>query len=110
MIRRATAPHFLATKLEAFSDRGHEDFMASHDLEDIVCVVDGRPELPEEVRECANPKMRAYIAERVSRLVGDERFVSALPGHLGGSAAAQARVPVTYERFRAIAEAGAAKP
>ena len=36
------APAFIATKLEAFRDRGGGDFLMSHDLEDIVTVVDGR--------------------------------------------------------------------
>jgi predicted nucleotidyltransferase len=47
-IRVVTAPFFLATKLEAFRTRGREDFMASHDLEDIIALVDGRSELVEE--------------------------------------------------------------
>ena len=34
-----TAPVFIATKLEAFADRGAGDFLASHDLEDITTVV-----------------------------------------------------------------------
>src|SRR5208283_2177257 len=42
-IRVITAPYFLATKMEAFHGRGQNDFRMSHDLEDIVTVVDGRP-------------------------------------------------------------------
>lgn len=37
-----TAPYFLATKLEAFYGRGRNNF-GSHDLEDVVTVIDGRP-------------------------------------------------------------------
>lgn len=48
-IRVVTAPFFLATKIEAFKERGRGDFMASHDLEDIIALVDGRRELLEEV-------------------------------------------------------------
>ncbi|MBU4563904.1 MAG: hypothetical protein KMY53_09440 [Desulfarculus sp.] len=48
-IKVISAPCFLATKLEAFDGRGERDFMASHDLEDLVAVVDGREELAEEV-------------------------------------------------------------
>jgi len=43
IISLIAAPVFIATKLEAFHDRGGGDFLASHDLEDIVTVVDGRP-------------------------------------------------------------------
>lgn len=41
-VRAATAPAFLATKLIALADRGAGDYRASHDLEDILAVVDGR--------------------------------------------------------------------
>ena len=45
-----TAPVFLATKLEAFRGRGQGDFLFSHDLEDLMAVVDGRAALVEECR------------------------------------------------------------
>jgi len=48
-IRAVTAPLFLATKIEAFRSRGREDLVASHDLEDLIAVVDGRAALVGEV-------------------------------------------------------------
>src|SRR4030067_503869 len=42
-IRMVTAPYFLVTKLAAFDSRGKGDYVASHDMEDIVAVLDGRP-------------------------------------------------------------------
>lgn len=47
-IRVITAPCFVATKLEAFHGGGDGDYLASHDLEDIIGLVEGRPELLEE--------------------------------------------------------------
>jgi len=41
-IRVITAPFFLATKMEAFRGRGNMDYLASHDLEDLVAVIEGR--------------------------------------------------------------------
>lgn len=41
---------FLATKLEAFNDRGDGDYLASHDLEDVITVVDGRRHIVEDVQ------------------------------------------------------------
>jgi len=41
-IRLISAPYFLATKLEAFHGRGQFDYRKSHDLEDIVTILDGR--------------------------------------------------------------------
>lgn len=48
-IRLVTAPAFVATKLEAFTDRGRGDLLSSHDLQDVLNVVDGRPELSQEL-------------------------------------------------------------
>ena len=52
-IKLIAAPVFIATKLEAFKDRGKDasgqpDLLGSHDLEDIITVSDRRPELIEE--------------------------------------------------------------
>lgn len=44
-----SATCFLATKFAAFHDRGKGDF-ASHDLEDIITVIDGRDRLLDEIR------------------------------------------------------------
>jgi len=50
-IRLISAPAFMATKFVAFADRGNRDFLASHDLEDIINLIDGRPELIDEVAQ-----------------------------------------------------------
>ena len=46
--RIVDAPHFCATKLDAYSDRGKGD-LYHHDIEDVVAVVDGRVELHGEL-------------------------------------------------------------
>jgi hypothetical protein len=85
-IRLVTAPYFLATKLEAFRGRGGGDFMASHDLEDIVTVIDGRATVVDEVVS-APPELRVYLAEEFARLLDTDAFIDALPGHLPGDRA-----------------------
>lgn len=100
-IRLVTPPMFLATKLEAFRTRGRGDFRASHDLEDIVTVVDGRPELPREVLASA-PSVRTYLASEIGTLLQNAAFIQALPGHLPGDEASQARAPLIRDRFREI--------
>ncbi len=47
-IKLISAPVFLGTKLEAFKGRGNNDFMASHDLEDVITIIDGRQPLLDE--------------------------------------------------------------
>lgn len=101
-IRLITAPTFIATKLEAFADRGHGDFLASHDLEDITTLIDGRPELVDEVA-ATTAELRNYLAIRFETLLRTPAFLDALPGHLPSDAASQARVPIILERLRQLA-------
>ena len=60
-IRLMDPVHFLATKLEAFTGRGDNDFVMSHDLEDVVCVLDGRPELEDEIANSTQEVKRLYL-------------------------------------------------
>ena len=59
--RIVTAPVFLATKLETFRGRGQGNFLFSHDLEDLMAVVDGRASLLEECR-LSPPELRNDLA------------------------------------------------
>lgn len=78
-IRLISAPAFVATKFEAFFDRGRGDVLGSHDLEDIVNVVDGRPELVAEIALAA-PELRQYLAAQCRALLAMPGFMNALPG------------------------------
>lgn len=100
-IRLISPPAFIGTKLEAFHGRGAGDFLASHDLEDIITVVDGRPELSKEVRE-ASFQLREYLVAQIRALLQNHNFLEALPAHLPGDAASQARLPELLSRLRAL--------
>lgn len=101
-VRLISAPCFVATKLEAFRGRGHDDYQASHDLEDIISVIMGRSALIEEIT-AAPMELRDYLANETGRLLGIPEFVDALPGHLPGDRESQALLPLLVERLRAIA-------
>ena len=73
--------------------------MASHDLEDIIAIVDGRDELSHEV-DSAPPELRQYLATKFSAFLANTAFADALPGHLAGD---EARQPLVEERLRRIA-------
>lgn len=88
-IRMITAPYFLACKLAAFDNRGNNDFMMSHDMEDIVAILDGRPELADEIGQ-APDELRVHLAERFQALLGNSRFREALPGNMPPDEASQA--------------------
>lgn len=107
-IRVIDAPHFVATKLEAFASRGGDDYY-HHDLEDIIAILDGRPELERELA-LAPRELRAFLAERAATLLATPNFVEAVPGHLAPDEASQARAGIVFERLRALAAAQGAGP
>jgi hypothetical protein len=91
-IRIVTAPVFLATKLEAFRGRGKGDFLFSHDLEDLMAVVDGRASLLEECR-LSPPELRSDLAAQFLALLNTSAFLEALPAFLPPDQASQQRLP-----------------
>jgi hypothetical protein len=97
--RIITAPYFLATKLEAFHGRGKGDYRTSHDLEDVVAVLDGRAEIVDEVRQAA-PQLRQYLSDEFVSLLAAPGFLDALPGYLLPDSANQQRLGIVLDRFR----------
>jgi predicted nucleotidyltransferase len=100
-IRLISAPMFLATKLEAFAGRGNDDYLFSHDLGDLLALVDGRDAL---VAECAisTTELKIYLRDKLDALMAKPAFIQALPGHLPGDAASQERVPDLVEKLRQL--------
>jgi hypothetical protein len=103
IIRAPTPPHFLATKLEAFHGRGKGDYWASHDMEDIVCLIDGRSEILAEVAAC-DDELRGYLRREFAQLHADRMFAEAIAGFLPGDLISQARAPRIRQRVAALAE------
>jgi predicted nucleotidyltransferase len=103
-IRVITAPYFLGTKLDAFHSRGKNDF-SSHDLEDIVTVFDGRPELTDEVH-AAPADLRKYLSDELGALISNPNFLEALPGHLLPDAASQQRAGLVVKRMKQLTSEG----
>ena len=102
VVRLIASPQFIATKIEAFHGRGKNDFRASHDIEDIITVVDGRRELIDEVNS-SDESLRDYLAEELEEFLGTPTFTDALPGHMAPDQSNQDRVPIIIERLRVLA-------
>ena len=99
-IKRLAPALFVATKLEAYLGRGEGDFFTSRDLEDILLIVDGRPEIVAEIRE-ADEDVRQFIAEQIRLLLADRDFDTFLDGNIRGP---EGRVDIVLERFVAISQ------
>lgn len=104
-IRVVTAPYFCATKIEAFRGRGKGDYLSSHDLEDLITVVDGRSELVYELRSAPHD-VRSYIAEAIDQMLKTNQFIDALPGYLWPDAASQSRISILLARLTDISTMG----
>lgn len=102
-IRLILAPLFIATKLEAFLDRGKGDFLMSHDLGDALAVIDGRETLLAEFED-VDAQVGRFVGNRVAKLLAAQKFASYLPGHLPGDAASQARLPELEAKLARIAK------
>lgn len=72
-IRAAAPPALVATKLCAWRGRGGGDLLPSLDIHDVLTLIDGRPELIEEVASAA-PDLRTYIRSELDELRAEDYF------------------------------------
>lgn len=101
-IRRLTPALFVATKLEAYLGRGQGDLFISRDMEDILLVIDGRPEIVAEIQN-SDEDVRHFIAEQFAALLGNRDFEYFLEGNIRGP---EGRVDIVRRRFAAISQDG----
>lgn len=80
-IRVLPLPYFLATKFDAFYDRGIQDVYASKDLEDLVYLFIHTSNIVDQIVS-ATDDVRLYLGECVHRLMNDPTALGAIPGHL----------------------------
>lgn len=98
-IRLMSAVAFVATKLEAFAGRGGGDFMNSHDLEDVLNIIDGREELAAELAG-APVELRQAVGTALARLVKNPDFANVLPGLV----AEPERASLVMERLNTLSQ------
>jgi hypothetical protein len=102
IIKLVTPPYFLATKIEAFKGRGKGDYMASHDMEDIITVLDGRREIIDEIISSSD-ELKTFLSTTFRIFLDDENFFDAIPGQLLPDRASQARLPRLIKLLEEIA-------
>lgn len=100
-IRAITPPYLIATKLEAWNGRGKGDHLGSHDLEDVINLVDWREEIVAEVA-AAPGDLRDYLSTEIAALLDQPRFRDALDGTIVGGGAGRVD-DVLLPRLHALA-------
>lgn len=77
-----SAPYFLATKLEAFKDRGNNDGRWSTDFEDIVFLLNNRSTIWDEINN-ADDSVKEYLLEEFKALAENRYIDEWISVHLG---------------------------
>jgi hypothetical protein len=83
-----TPTYFIASKLEAFAQRGGTDFRTSTDFEDIVYVLDNCPNLPARLQE-GSGEVIPYLQDKFTHLLRHPDIHEGIYGHLEPRFAAQ---------------------
>lgn len=103
IIRAVAPPYLLATKIEAFYSRGNKDFLASHDLEDIINIISGRSEIIDEIN-AASKELKTHIKDFFESMMQNEEFLTALPGHINEGSMTEQRLKIVTNRIKEIVD------
>lgn len=82
-------PYFIASKIEAFKSRGNKDYLFSHDIEDIISVMDAHLDL--SVFTYADNEVKEYLLEQFSIMIKDNHFIESIQGHIGYDSTSSSR-------------------
>lgn len=98
-IKILSAPCYLATKFEAFNDRG-SDYRISHDIEDIIYVLDNRMGIVEEI-ENDDTRIANFIKEQLQNIVNNGLLQEVLMAHIH-PLMLEERLPIVEEKITQI--------
>ena len=79
-IKILTAPCYLATKFEAHNNRGH-DYRTSHDMEDIIYVLDNRIHIVEEIKN-DHAQIRQFLKDQLKIIINKGALKEVLVAHI----------------------------
>jgi hypothetical protein len=100
-IRILSAPCYLATKFEAFNSRG-TDYRTSHDIEDIIYILDNRTTIVEEIKE-DKESICQFIKEQLLEIVNKGLLEEVLISHIH-PLMTEERMPIVKEKIVQILE------
>lgn len=98
-IKILSAPCYLATKFEAFNDRG-TDYRTSHDIEDIITVLDNRINIVDEIK-LDNDTIRAFIIQELKTIIDKGILQEILMSHIHPLVITE-RLPIINEKITQI--------
>ena len=75
-------PYFMASKMDAFFDRGMKDLYTSHDFEDIVYIFNYATRVVEQILNADDDAVKNYLIDSIRKILQNEQIMNAMPGHL----------------------------
>lgn len=100
-VKILSAPCFLATKFEAFANRG-DDYRTSHDIEDIVYVLDNRTTIVEEIIN-DETVIKDFLVAEIEKIINLGLLDEILVTHIH-PLMVEERVPLVKEKIEKITE------
>lgn len=80
-VKLFTSPYFLASKIEAFNNRGNDDGRWSTDFEDIVYLLNNRSTIWQEIID-AEDDVKSFILAEVEKLLKNKYLDEWIGSHL----------------------------
>ena len=93
----------LATKIEAFQNRGQPEPYESRDLEDIISLLDGRESILEEAAASNDATVRQTISQWASAFQEDPQCPELIEAHLPRGQLFDDRAQRVRDRISALA-------
>lgn len=94
-------PCYLATKFEAFNSRG-KDYRTSHDMEDIIYVIDNNSTIVEEVLE-SDIRIREFLIEQL-QIIKDKQLLEEITMSHIHPIMLEERMPIVIDKINQILE------
>lgn len=75
-----TLPYFIASKIEAFDNRGGDDYRLSADIEDIITVLDGQLDFQKLFE--APDNLKGFLKIKFEKYLKDDLFIESISCHV----------------------------
>ena len=96
------APCYLAAKFEAFNNRGR-DYRTSHDMEDIIYVIDNRIHIVQEIKTC-DQRIGTFLKKQFKVIIQQGILSEVLVAHIH-PLMQEERLPLVEDKINQILEA-----
>ncbi len=94
------APYYLATKFEAFRDRGKGDYRTSHDFEDVIYIINNRNTLVNEIL-LSDTLVKSFLQEECKSILKNKYSEEIITCHLNPFESS-VRYPIILNRLKSI--------